>query len=278
MKEQLLRDATYISSTDNPHVKRALQLRDKRHRDETGCFLIEGFRELERAYEGKVAMEMLFICPEFFLGTNEWAVIQKIVSQGYVLKHASEKVFSRLSYRDRPDGLLAVAKKMNRTLSDLEQAAKEKVPLFVVAEAIEKPGNLGTILRTADAAGAHGVIVTCPRTDIYNPNVVRASVGTLFTLPVVETTNDEAIAWLHAHAISVLAAMPEAKVRYTDADMKVPIAIALGTEQLGLSPLWAEQATVQVRIPMFGRADSLNVAQAGTILLYEAVRQRSNGR
>lgn len=146
--------------------------------------------------------------------------------------------------------------------------------MTVIAQAIEKPGNLGTILRSADAAGVHAVVVCDRCTDIFNPNVVRASVGTVFSVPLAEATTAETLDWLHANTMQIVAAMPDAETTYADIDMCGATAIVVGTEQYGLTPAWAEAATHRVRIPMFGQADSLNVASATTILLYEAVRQR----
>jgi TrmH family RNA methyltransferase len=150
----------------------------------------------------------------------------------------------------------------------------KKNPLFVVAESIEKPGNLGTILRSSDAVRLDGLIVCDRCTDIFNPNVVRASIGTLFTVPVVESTGREALKWLKKHQIDIMAATPSAQAEFTEVDMKRPLAIAVGTEQLGLSDLWMHEAELQVKIPMGGIADSLNVAMATTLLMYEALRQR----
>jgi len=264
-----------ISSSDNPHVRQLIALREKRERDTTQRFLIEGYRELLRAIDAAVAIEQLFICPELFLGENEEVLIQKIRKSGATIISCSERVFHKISYRDRPDGLVAIAKTMNFTLHDLEEKlAGIASPLLVVAEAIEKPGNLGTILRSADGAGAHGVIICDRCTDIYNPNVVRASVGTLFTLPVIETSSQEVLQWLQKRQITILSAMPQAKQLYSEADMRSPVAIIVGAEQIGLSTLWKDSATIQVAIPMKGVADSLNVAMATTILLYEAARQR----
>ena len=176
-----------------------------------------------------------------------------------------------MAYRDRPEGLLALAPQVRRTLADLRVPAQ---PLLLVAEAIEKPGNLGTILRSADAAGVHAVIVCDRCTDVNNPNVVRASLGALFSVPVAEAGSPETLAWLRARGIQVLAATPHADREYTDADLVRGVAIVVGAEQYGLSSLWRQQADVQVKIPMLGQSDSLNVAAATTILLYEAVRQR----
>jgi RNA methyltransferase, TrmH family len=267
-----------ISSSDNPKVKELIALREKRERDKTALFLIEGYRELLRATDAHVTIEKLFICPELFLGTNEQDLIERVQRQGATLIECTEKVFQKVSYRDRPDGLLAIAKTMHYRLSDLEKKLpKNRAPLLVIAVGIEKPGNLGTILRSSDSAGADGVIVCDRCTDIYNPNVVRASVGTLFTLPVIETSSQEAISWLEKLKIKTVATTPSTDKLYSDVNLKEAVAIVVGTEQIGLSDLWLHDAALKVKIPMLGVADSLNVAMATTILLYEAIRQRSHG-
>lgn len=268
---------TLLTSMQNDRVKQLVKLRDRRARDETGLFLIEGYRELSRAVDAGVAVEALYICPELFLGAHEGGLIERALQLGGQLFVCSAQVFQKISYRDRPDGLIAVAAQHHRTLVDLESSLKRKKaspPFLIVAEAIEKPGNLGTILRSSDAVGLDGVVVCDRCTDIYNPNVVRASVGTLFTVPVVESGSEEALQWLKEQGIAVVAATPSAEKEYTQVDMTGPVAIAVGTEQLGLSPVWMENADIQVRIPMLGIADSLNVATATTLLLYEVVRQR----
>lgn len=265
-----------ISSTDNPKIKEALELREKRNRDSSKLFIIEGYREILRAITGKVVLERLFICPELFLGTNEESLIESARTNGAQIISCSEKVFRKIAYRDRPDGLIAIGQAMHMTLKELEKKLpKNKPPLLIVAEAIEKPGNLGTILRSADAAGAHGVIIADRCTDIYNPNVVRASVGTLFTLPVIETTSKEALDWLQERDIRIVAGSPSATKNYTEVDLQLPTAIIVGAEQIGLSDYWAKNCTDFVKIPMQGVADSLNVAMATTILLFEVLRQRS---
>jgi RNA methyltransferase, TrmH family len=261
-------DAMRITSLQNDKVKEVVKLRERRYRDETDLFLIEGYRELLRAVDGEVEIEALFFCEELFLGGNEGALMKRIASIHY---SCTEAVFRKISYRDRPDGLLAVARQRHPSLEDFSLS---KNPLLVVAEAIEKPGNLGTILRSCDAVGVDGLIVADRCTDIHNPNVVRASVGTLFSVPLLEAEGKEVIAWLKKKGIAIVAATPSAKVNYTDADLSGPLAIAVGTEQYGLSPLWMEQADIQVSLPMRGEADSLNVATATTVLLYEALRQR----
>lgn len=265
-----------LTSLQNPQVKEAVKLQNRRSRDETGLFLIEGYRELKRAVEGGVSIVKLFICEPLFLGENEESLIQTIQEMGGTILKCSEEVFKKLSYRDRPDGLLAIAVQMVITLGALGAQLSEN-PLLIVAEGIEKPGNLGSIMRSADGVGADGVIVCDKCTDIYNPNVVRSSVGTLFTLPVVEAKGGEAFAWLQERGIKMVATSPAAKVEYTEADLRGPVAIVVGTEQLGLSEIWLKASDIQVSIPMKGKADSLNVSTATTLMLYEALRQRKMG-
>ena len=176
-----------------------------------------------------------------------------------------------MAYRDRPEGLIAIARMKEHRLSDMPRKPRG---LYLVAEAVEKPGNLGSILRSADAAGADGLIVCDKRTDIYNPNVIRASTGALFSVPLAEASPEEAAAWLGELGIRTLAATPHTESLYTDVDLSGGVAIVVGAEQYGLSSFWLDKADFKVRIPMLGKADSLNVATAATILLYEAARQR----
>ncbi|KAN0027346.1 hypothetical protein ACTFIV_006922 [Dictyostelium citrinum] len=185
--------------------------------------------------------ESLFICPSLFLGSNEEKLIAKIKAPIYELP---EELFRKVSYRDRPDGLLGVAFQMKRTLQDLKQVNKPS--LYVIAEAIEKPGNLGTILRSSDAAGVDAVIVCDRCTDIYNPNVVRASVGTLFTLPVIEARSQEVLTWLRANKIQTVATTPDASLSYYEASLTASVAIVVGTEQLGLSRFWLDSADISL--------------------------------
>ena len=265
-----------IVSLQNTKIKKVIKLRERRQREKSQLFLIEGYRELLRAVENNRKVEELFICPEYFLGSNEQALIDKVESLGGVIVPCSKSVFKKISYRDRPDGLLAVAPQKHLSLNELDASCldKKEPPFFLIAESIEKPGNLGTILRSADASGVQGVIICDRCTDLHNPNVVRASTGTLFTVPVVEATGEEVLEWLKKKNMTFLAATPSAKKVYTEVDLTGPVAIAVGTEQLGLSKKWMEQATLQVKIPMQGNADSLNVATATTLLLYEVLRQR----
>lgn len=264
-----------ITSLQNPRVKSALSLSERRERDRLGLFLIEGFRELSRAFEGDVRIQEVFFCKELFLGENEPALLEALQKKGAELYACSEAVLRKISYRDRPDGLIAVASHMSLSFQELsEQMKKIKNPFILIAESIEKPGNLGTILRSSDAVGVDAAIVCDRCTDIFNPNVVRASVGTLFTQPVIEATHEELLPWLKSNGIQIVAATPHAKQEFTKTDLTGPIAIVVGTEQLGLSERWMNAADIQVRIPMKGCADSLNVATATTLLLYEVLRQR----
>ncbi len=269
-------ESTQLTSFQNPRIKHVIDLRDRRTRDKSNQFIIEGYREILRAFDAGCKIDNLFFCPSLFLGENENALIQRIGGRGSQLFECNEKVFRKMSYRDRPDGLIATAIQERHDLDDLEKRLQKKdhPPFLIVAEAIEKPGNLGTILRSSDAVQLDALIVCDKCTDIYNPNVVRASVGTLFTVPVIESTGEATIAWLRKQGISIVAATPSAELEYTQVDLTKPIAIAVGTEQLGLSDQWMKQADIQVKIPMLGVADSLNVAMATTLLLYEALRQR----
>jgi TrmH family RNA methyltransferase len=181
-------------------------------------------------------------------------------------------VFEKLSYRENPDGWLAVFQTPERTLESLKPGP---VPLVLVAESVEKPGNLGAILRTADAAGVDALLICDPRVDLWNPNVVRASRGALFSVPAVDVDNGSALGWLRSRGMQILAATPSAETLYTSADMTAPLAIAVGTEDVGLSEFWLSNAHKQVRIPLVGKVNSLNVSIAAALLVYEAVRQRS---
>jgi TrmH family RNA methyltransferase len=264
-------DPVFISSLVNPRVKRAVKLRQRSHRDELGLMVIEGYREIKRAVDNRHFPCELFTCRDCFQGTNEDSVIGACRDNGAELYECSPPVFTKMAYRDRPEGLLAVAPQVSHALASVPVRPDA---LVVVAESIEKPGNLGTILRSADATGVHAVLVCDRCTDINNPNVVRASIGTLFALPVVETSSEEALRWLADNRIQIVATSPHADKDYTQADLGKPSAIVLGTEQYGLSDQWLKEAQEKVRIPMLGQSDSLNVASAATILLYEAVRQR----
>jgi len=265
-----------ITSNQNPTFKQLVRLLDKRERDKTKLFLIEGYREILRAYEGNIKGLSLFICPEFFLGSNERSLIDQFIKKGASATKLSRALFEKVSFRDRPDGMLLLAEQFSSDIQKLDQfLEKSKNPFLLISESIEKPGNLGSILRSCDAAGVDAVIVCDKCTDIFNPNVIRSSVGTVFTVPIFEATSAETIEILKKHHIKIAAGTPHTDIIYTDQNFTNPVAIAVGTEQLGLSKLWMDQADIKVKIPMLGKADSLNVSNATTLLLYEVVRQRT---
>lgn len=262
-----------ITSLQNPRLKRLVKLRDRRPRDEAGVFLVEGYREIRRALEKGTALAELYFAPEWFLGENEPELIERARAAGAEVFELTREGMAKVAYRERPDGLLAVAPQWRRKLEDLAFPAGRD-PFLLVVEAIEKPGNLGTILRSADAAGCDAVIVCDPVTDLFNPNVVRASTGVLFSVPCVVDESPRVRAWLREKSIRAVATTPAAKTLYSDAGLCGPLAVVMGSEQFGLSRFWLEAADELVRIPMSGQADSLNVAMATIVTLFEAVRQR----
>lgn len=264
-----------ISSTANQRVKDLVRLRSRRERDRSGLFLIEGYRELRRALEGGQMLKEVYFAPDLFLGNNESTLLERAEKGGAQLVEVEEAPFRKASYRDRPEGLLAVAPQFQTGLSQIQLGDN---PLLLVAEGIEKPGNLGTMLRTADAAAATAVIACDLTTDLFNPNVVRASLGALFTVPVAMATTPRALRWLTASGVEIFAATPNGEVTYYAADYTGACAIVVGSEQLGLSKSWLARPRTSVRIPMGGGeggVDSLNSAMAAGIVLFEAVRQRS---
>ncbi|MBR1608075.1 MAG: RNA methyltransferase [Kiritimatiellae bacterium] len=263
---------TEITSPANQRIKDIVRLRQRSHRDRAGALLVEGYRELKRAVDNSWRPNLVVTCPDLWLGKHEPSLVERCEKAGAEHLRVTPPVFEKISARDRPDGLLAVGPQLRTKLADLHLPPDA---LVVVAESIEKPGNLGTILRSADAAGAAAVIVCDRCTDVQNPNVVRASVGTLFSLPVVETSTAEALEFLHARGFRILASTPHAEAFYTDFDLTGPTAVVVGAEQVGLKDAWLLSPSCSaVRIPMLGQCDSLNVASATTILLYEVVRQR----
>ena len=270
-----------LTSLQNPRIKTLVRLRDRRDRDRDGQFVIEGFREISRAVEARLPIDEIFTCPELYLGSHEGELLEAASQRcGAVIWHVSREVFQKVSYRDRPDGLIAKAPKpdwgLSRWDSLLEKSDPNQAPVFIVAQAIEKPGNLGTLLRTADAAAVSGLMVVDRCTDLFNPNVVRASVGTLFTVPVIECSSEDGIAWFRDRGVQLVATSPDAEKIYTETDLSGSIAIVMGSEQYGLDERWLSETDIQVSIPMAGSADSLNVAMATAIVLFESLRQRSS--
>ena len=260
-----------ISSTRNDVFKAAMKLRERRDREKRQLTVLEGYRELTRALEYGMTLEECFFCPALFLGENETALLRRLAASGVKLYQVPDFMLVKMAYRERPEGLIATARMLRHQLADLPVVENG---LYLVAEGVEKPGNLGSMLRSADAAGVDGMILCDKTTDIYNPNVIRASTGALFAVPLAEATTDEAFQWLREHRIRILAATPHTDNIYTEADLTRSVAIAVGTEQYGLTERWMTECDLPVVIPMMGSIDSLNVATATTILLYEAARQR----
>ena len=266
-----MENSLIIESPQNPRVKAAVKLRKRKVRQETGRTLVEGYREILRAVENDWRFIEPYCCPGLYLDADAPRLAAAVGLSGIPVYPCAEHAFRKMSYRDTPDGLLALSPLVGRSLDELELPDD---PLLLIAENLEKPGNLGTLLRTADAAGADAVIVCGHKTDINNPNVIRASIGTLFFMPVAEAAAADVIQWLKRRNIRSIAALPDAKQDYRDTDMQGGIAIVVGSEDDGLSQEWIGHADRRVSIPMHGKKDSLNVSSAAAVLLYEAVRQR----
>ncbi|SHJ12085.1 RNA methyltransferase, TrmH family [Hymenobacter daecheongensis DSM 21074] len=261
-----------ITSPQNPRIKNLLKLQQKSsERRQQNLTIIEGHRELTIAHQAGVAVQALFVCPE--LATD--AQLRELETLFGALPErfsVSKAVFEKVAYREGSDGVLALVRPPHRTLSDLDLPPN---PLLLVLEAVEKPGNLGAILRTADAAQADAVIICDPRTDLYNPNAIRSSIGCIFTVPTVATTRQELLAWCAEKGIRTYAAALTPQARpYTQLDFRGPTAFVMGTEADGLTPELREACYQTIIIPMAGYIDSLNVSTATAILTFEAVRQR----
>jgi RNA methyltransferase, TrmH family len=260
-----------ISSPANPRIKQLVTLRRRRVREQAGVTLVEGYAELGLALSAGVRPRTLYHCPDLAHG-DPLRLLGRLTELGAEVVRVSRPVFAKIAYRESPDGWLAVVPVVDTDLARLELGDR---PLLLVCEGVEKPGNLGAILRTADAAGLTAVIATDPVTDWGNANLVRASKGAVFSVPVAAAPSGEVLPWLAGRGLTLVAATPDGTVLLGDADLTGPVAIAVGSETHGLSAPWTAQADVTVRIPMFGRADSLNVAAAAAIVVYEAVRQRT---
>ena len=256
-----------ITSLQNLRVKHIVRLRDeKRQRRADGLMLVEGYDEILLALSAGHKPRTVLSAPE--LVSRQIDVGQTDTERITV----NRAVFEKISYRENPDGWLAV---FPIPQDSLEELKLRDSPLVIVAESVEKPGNLGAMLRTADAAHVDALLVCDPRVDTWNPNVVRASRGAVFSVPVIECDNASALEWLRRAGIRILAATPSADVVYSDIDLRQPTAVAVGTEDEGLTNFWMSQADVKVRIPMTGRVNSLNVSVSTALIVYEAVRQRN---
>lgn len=262
-----------ITSTHNPKVKQLLALQQKSSlRRETGLFVVEGARELEHCLEGGFELDTVFFCPE--LADEPILKLIKAGASGHKapgMFALSREVYEKVAYRESTEGIIAEVRCKERRLSDLKLGDN---PLVMVLESVEKPGNLGAILRSADAAGADALIVCDPLTDIYNPNIIRSSIGAFFTVPVAVCSSEEAIKFLKDKNIQILTAQLQDSSYYYDTDMRRGTALVMGTEATGLTEIWRQAADAHILIPMLGKLDSLNVSVSAAVLLYEAVRQR----
>ncbi|HEX3997334.1 MAG TPA: RNA methyltransferase [Pirellulales bacterium] len=263
-----------ITSLQNPRVREVLALRDGRHRRRQGRFLIDGTREISRALAAGIEIEEVFVRPALCGGDDAAAgqLLRGLAAAAVRQTEVSPAVFERLAFGERAEGIVAVARPPHTTLDDLQLP---NCPLVAVLEGVEKPGNVGAVLRSADGAGVAALLVADGGTDLYNPNTIRASLGTIFTLPVRATTALAARDWLARRNIPTFAARVDAAKDYTEADFTGPAAILLGSESHGLSTAWSG-CTTSIRLPMLGAADSLNVSATAAVLFYEALRQRAS--
>ena len=260
-----------ITSPHNPRVKDAARLRDRRHREKQGRILIDGARELLRAVGGGVRLLELFVCEPLCHSDDARTLLATVRDGGCEVLHVGEAVFEKLAFGQRAEGVLGIAEMPRPTLSSLSLPANG---LVAVLEGVEKPGNVGAVFRSADAAGVSAVILADGRTDLYNPNAIRASLGTIFTMPVCAATSGEVLAWLRERHFAIVAARVDGSGPYTDVDFRGPTAIVLGSEAAGLSSVWTAADIKAIRLPLRGVADSLNVSVTAAVLFYEALRQR----
>lgn len=266
MKTQLL------TSLSNPRIKEIVDLRDGSFRRTSGFFVIDGYREVLLAVEAGMVLSGLYLCKGFLSNIEEKTVIGLASKRSIPLFEVSEKVYSKAAYGKRNEGLIAVAKQRYTPLIEIMPKADA---LIVVAQGLEKPGNLGAMLRSADAVGADAFIISDSITDIYNPNVVRSSLGTIFSTVLCVSSCAEAIPWLREKKIKIICADPKSRISYASLDYTHPCAIVLGSEKKGLNGIWIDSADYSASIPMRGKADSLNVSVAQAVFLFEALRQRT---
>ena len=259
----------YIRSIHNPRIRKITQLRKRRGREKQGRIIIDGMRPIEQALKSGLAIRELIGLPAEV--ERHASLIELLTTSGTDVLSVSQPAWNRICYGDQSSGIIAVA---DAPLFALERLTLRKNGLLIVLEDVEKPGNIGAVLRTADAAGAAAVIVTDPATDLCNPNTIRSSIGTLFTTPVAVAAGAEARDWLDRQKFRILAARVDGKLGYTEADLGGRVAVVLGSEARGLSPAWQGSGTSPVVIPMQGTSDSLNVSVAAAIMLYESRRQR----
>lgn len=260
-----------LTSLANPRVKAATALRDRRQRARTGLTLVDGARELRRALDAGVDVVEAFVCESLLAGPNARAALDRLRAGNVTLQATSEPVFAKLAFGERSEGFVAIVRIPSMSLAGL---ALPDDPFVAVIEAVEKPGNIGAVLRSADGAGVDAVVAASPRTDLFNPNAVRASAGSIFAVPLGAAPTSEVLPWLREHGLRIVAARVDAQRLYTDVDLTGPLALVVGAEADGLTDPWSADDILPVRLPMLGVADSLNVSVSAAILFYEARRQR----
>lgn len=256
-----------ITSTQNPKVKSLLSLEKPRERRKQGLFIIEGVKEIRMALDAGYKIGNLFFCDEIISHED----LEPLGTDDKLLIPVSKDVFEKIAMREGTGGVLAVAEHKLHTLDRLKLP---KNPLVLILESVEKPGNLGAILRTADAAGVDAVVICDPQTDFYNPNVIRSSIGCVFVQQIASATSEETIEWLKKNDINIYCTYLQASEQYHLIDYRLPSAIVMGTESTGLSDIWVNNATKNIIIPMHGKIDSMNVSTAAAVVVFEAKRQR----
>ena len=260
-----------LTSLANPRIKAATALRDRRERDRTGLTVIDGAREVRRAIDAGADIVEVFVCEPLLAGPDARAALDGLRDRRIPAQATSEVVFARLAFGERSEGLVAIVRIPSL---DLGALSLPEDPLVAVVEGVEKPGNIGAILRSADGAAVDAVVAASPRTDPFNPNAIRASAGTIFTVPLAAASTADVLMWLRERGLRIIAARVDGAERYTDVDLTGPVALVVGAEAEGLGDAWSAADVVAVRLPMLGVADSLNVSVSAAILFYEARRQR----
>ncbi|HEU4673990.1 MAG TPA: RNA methyltransferase [Candidatus Limnocylindrales bacterium] len=262
-----------MTSRTNPRLRAAAALRDRGEREARGLTLVDGSREVSRALAAGATLVEAFVCEPLLRTADARSAVGALLDAGVPRVSVSRAAFDRVAFGERSDGIVAVARIPSTGLDEVAAGLPDD-PLVVVLEAVEKPGNLGAVLRSADGAGANAVIAASPQTDIWNPNAIRASLGTIFALPLASAPSGEVATWLRARGIAIVAARVDGGIAYDTVDLTGPCAIVLGSEAHGLSDAWLGEDVTAVRLPMLGVADSLNVSTAAAVLLYESRRQR----
>ena len=260
-----------ITSLRNPHVKAVVDLRERRVRDEKSLMIVEGVREISLARQAGVVFSELYFEQSFFDAQDHQEFIKAVSPQSKDIFLLPEYVFEKMTFGHRHEGVLGVCVQPKKSLREIKLSSR---PLVVVVESVEKPGNLGAILRTADAVGADGLVVCDPATDMYNPNVIRSSLGAVFSVDVAAASKEDALKYFKENNMTVCATLPQAGQCYAHADLRGPLALVMGSEEKGLSEFWQKKCDVAVYIPMKGKVDSLNVSVSAAVILYEIIRQR----